>query len=140
MRNALTPRCAATVALALVGFLIIDGPVGAADRPVIVISNQALAPVRLEVHLGEQVRWRAAGGGRLRIELDDHPAAHEVIERTEEIKAVFLKPGEHSYSGTLVENGKRSFRGIVAVTGTPDTDVLPPVCSPESSRRICFEP
>ena len=140
--------CSATYASLLLTAAILAAPAHAADRPEIIVMKHELLPAHLNVHLGEQVSWRADGGGRLRIELDDHPTAHEVIERAGVIKAVFLKPGQHSYSGTLLDDGLRSFRGVVIVsenpfTGppapSPDTG-LPPVCTSESSDRICFQP
>ena len=51
----------------------------AADRPVIDVSPSGLAPERIEVHVGETIRWRAERGVRMRIEFDPHRNAHEVI-------------------------------------------------------------
>ena len=109
------------------------------DRPVVTISRQAVSPARLEVHIGEIVTWRAAGGGRLRIELDKHPDAHEVIERTGQVRGVFRQVGEHWYEGRLTDDGHRRFRGVIVVRPATAPQ-WPETCSPESSMRICFAP
>lgn len=110
----------------------------AEDRPVIVISRSALSPERLAVHVGELVRWQAAGGGRLQIDLDRHPGAHEIVTRTGEITAIFLQAGEHSYAGSLLEDGHSHFRGTIIVRKAASPWALPPTCGKESSDRICF--
>jgi len=116
------------------------GGANADDRPIVAVSREAVSPERLEVHVGEVVTWRAAGGGRLRIELDKHRDAHEVIERTGQIRGVFRQVGEHSYEGQLVENGQRRFRGVVVVRPPTTVPQWPETCGPESSTRICFAP
>ena len=110
------------------------------DRPVVLISKGGAVPPRLEVHVGEVVSWRAVSGGRLRLELDRHPSAHEVVERHGEVRGVFRKPGEHSYSGRLLDDGDTPFRGVVIVGAGREPLTLPPQCAPESSDRICITP
>jgi hypothetical protein len=126
-------------ALAALSVVIASGS-WATDEPIIQVSREALNPPRLEVHVGEVVRWRTAPGERLRIQLDDHPMAHGVIMRSGEIRAVFLKPGEHWYTGSIVYNGQKPFRGLVVVRNPDSPPHLPPLCSGESSDRICFMP
>ena len=115
-------------------------PTEAVDEPVIQVSAGSVAPARLEVHLGERVRWLGPSGQRVRIELDPHRDAHEIIVREGQIQAVFLTAGEHWYRGTLVDDGRRSFRGVVVVGEARGPVDQLPICSPESSYRVCFAP
>ena len=112
----------------------------AGDAPVITISREAMGPQQIEVHVGEQVRWRTPTGERLRIEFDAHRGAHEVVVRQDEVQAVFLGEGVHWYTGSVVSDGERLFRGVVVVK-TAEAPVDPPqTCGPESSYRVCFTP
>lgn len=124
------------IALALLGSV---ARAGAQDRPLVTISRDSLTPARLEIDVGDVVRWTARGGERLRIELDPHPDGHEVIERAGSIQAIFLKPGEHGYSGTLAGPGGRVMRGVVVVRDARASEA-PATCGPESSQRVCFAP
>ena len=128
--------------LAGVGFLIalVGGPTFAADQPVITVSCGGLTPDRIEVHVGEIVRWRAVKGVKTRLELDPHRDAHEVIERLEEIRAVFRRPGEHWYVASIVGDGHRHARGVVVVRESNGPASIPFSCGPASSDRICIEP
>lgn len=110
------------------------------DLPVIGVSPQGLTPDRIEVHVGELVRWQAAKGLRVRLEFDPHRDAHEVIERSGEIRAIFRQPGRHWYVASIVGDGHRHARGVVIVQ-EPDHPVPSPLeCGPESSPRLCFQP
>ena len=112
----------------------------ATDAPVITISREAMGPQQIEVHVGEQVRWRTPTGERLRIEFDAHRDAHEVVVRQGEVQAVFLGEGVHWYTGSVARDGERLFRGVVVVK-MPEAPVdRPPTCGPESSYRVCFWP
>jgi plastocyanin len=115
-------------------------PAGAVDEPVIQVAAGGVVPARLEVHVGERVRWRGPAGQRVQIELDPHRDAHEVVVREGEIQAVFLAPGEHWYRGTLLDDDKQSFRGVVVVGAARGPVDQLPVCSSESSYRVCFAP
>jgi len=128
--------------LAFIGLFASTGalPMEASDDPVVTISPSDLAPHRLEVHLGERVRWRASGGQRLRLELDPHHGAHEVVIKQGEIQAVFLRAGEHWYQGSLMNDGEKAFRGVVVVREAGHPLDVPRMCGPESSDRICFMP
>ena len=129
--------------LAGVGLLIalVGGPTLAADRPVITVTRDGLSPDRIEVHVGEIVQWRAVMKGlKIRLELDPHRDAHEVIERLEDIRAVFRRPGEHWYVASIVGDGHRHARGVVVVRGSNGPVSIPLVCGPASSDRICIEP
>ena len=120
----------------------VAGAVLAADQPVIDVSRSGLAPDRIEVHVGETIRWRIERGVRVRIEFDPHRNAHEVIERAREVRAVFTRAGEHWYAASIVDGGHRHARGVVVVRA-PESEsphVLYPACAPESSDRICFAP
>jgi len=121
--------------------LVVAGAI-AADRPLIDVSGAGLAPERIEVHVGEIVRWKAKGGVRMRLEFDPHRDAHEVIERAEEIRAVFTGPGEHWYVASTVGNGSRQARGVVVVrkAEADRPGAMFPACAPASSHRICFAP
>lgn len=129
---------------AIVGSLACAAAIGstvrADDRPLILVAREGVAPSRLDVHVGEVVRWRAAAGQRLIVELDAHGSAHEVIFRSGEIRAIFRRSGEHSYTVSLQENGMRSFRGVVIVRNPVKPWDIPPVCANESTARVCFEP
>ncbi|MGH9022073.1 MAG: hypothetical protein ACRDV9_03090 [Acidimicrobiia bacterium] len=129
--------CAAGVGLliALMGW-----PAFTADQPVVTVSRGGLTPDRIEVHLGEIVRWRAVKGVKIRLELDPHRDAHEVIERLEEIRAVFRRPGEHWYVASIVGHGHRNARGLVVVRESNGPASIPLVCGPASSDRICIAP
>lgn len=133
-------RCGRVFALAASLIVISTVPAAAVDEPVVILSHHNLAPQRIEVHVGERIRWRSAGGERLRLVLDAHPNAHEVIVRDGEISAVFVEPGEHWYTGSVVKDGERRFRGVVVVREREGPVGLPPVCGPGSSRVICVEP
>lgn len=115
-------------------------PSTAGDEPIITISRDAMAPPRLEVHVGEVVRWRSASGERLRLEFDPHHGAHEVIVRRSEVRVVFLREGEHWYKGRIERDGTRVFRGVVAVRAANEPVDLVPNCGPESSTRLCVAP
>lgn len=108
------------------------------DRPVVMISEDAATPKRLEVHVGEVVSWRAVRKERLRIELDDHPRAHEIIERHGEVRGIFRLPGEHSYIARAGD-GRRDVRGVIVVRESLQPGTGLPECAPESSERICFD-
>lgn len=110
------------------------------DFPVIGVSRQGLVPDHIEVHVGELVRWRAAKGVRIRLEFDPHPDAHEVVERSGEIGAVFRQSGKHWYAATIVGDGHRHVRGVVIVRERDHPAPSPIECGPESSPRICFQP
>jgi plastocyanin len=109
------------------------------DRPVIVVNPDGPIPARLEVHVGEVVSWRGRGNERLRIELDHHPNAHEIIERQGEVRGVFRRAGEHTYVAR-VGDAKREGRGVIVVRDSLRPGLSLPDCAPESSERICFEP
>jgi plastocyanin len=115
-------------------------PARAVDEPVIQVSAGRAVPARLEVHVGERVRWRGPSGQRVQIELDPHRDAHEVVVREGEIQAVFLATGEHWYRGALLDGGRQSFRGVVVVGEVRAPVDQLPICSSESSYRVCFAP
>lgn len=126
------------LAVILVGFTV--SAAGAIDVPVILVQPGRLIPERLEVHVGEVVTWRAAGGRPLRLELDPHPSGHEVVLRAGDVRAYFRKPGEHWYTVTITNGSGRSLRGTVSVReGQLGGEELL-ICGPESSGRICIEP
>lgn len=105
------------------------------------VSKEGLDPARLEIHVGEVVRWRAREGGTVRVELDMHEGAHEAIVRQKEIRAVFLEPGEHGYEAAIVGAGGKTFRGLIVVRpALGERRPLLPVCGPGSSWRICVDP
>src|SRR5262245_31948135 len=88
-------------------------------------------PARLEVGVGERVRWRAMGGQRIRLEIDAHPGRdeHEVVARQGEILAIFLTPGEHRYQATLASYGQKlwmSERGDVPFWGVVSSNPKDP--------------
>lgn len=132
------PGCA--VVVLLLAILVLGGPAAGGDEPLIRVSREGVVPTRLEVHVGEVVRWRAEGRAGVHLDMDRHPQGHEVIQRLGEVRAIFLQPGEHSYTAHLLGDGRRTFRGTVVVReGTaPAEEILR--CAPESSPRICFEP
>ncbi len=113
---------------------------GAVDAPVILVQAERLVPERLEVHLGEVVTWRAAGGRPLRLELDPHPSGHEVVVRAGEVRAYFRKPGEHWYKVTILNGPGKTLRGTVSVREGQTKGEQLLICGPESSGRICIEP
>jgi plastocyanin len=112
----------------------------ATETHVVMISARGIAPPRLAVRVGERVRW-VSGGQQLRLEFDPHENEHEVVTRAGEIQAIFLVPGEHWYEGAVGRNGETTtFQGTVVVReATRSRDALP-VCSEDSSYRICFAP
>jgi len=128
----------ASLAVVLVG-LTMSGA-GAIDAPMILVQAGRLIPERLEVHLGEVVTWRAAGGRHFRLELDPHPSGHEVVLRAGEVRAYFRKPGNHWYSVTITNGAGKPLRGIVSVREGQDKGEQLLICGPESSGRICIEP
>jgi len=106
------------LAISLLGVTV--SAAGAVDAPVILVQADRLVPERLEVHLGEVVTWRAAGGRPLRLELDPHPSGHEVVVRAGEVRAYFRKPGEHWYKVTIVNGpGKTESRIASPDLGSP---------------------
>ena len=109
----------------------------AADLPVVLVSPDGVTPARLEVHLGEIVVWRSTTGERLRVQLDDHPAAHEAAEGVGEVVGVFRRGGSHQYLVRLLPAG-RPFRGAVLVREGKDTDRARPNDCIVESDRICF--
>jgi len=126
------------LAVILLGFTV--SAAGAIDAPVILVQAERLIPERLEVHLGEVVTWRSAGGRSLRLELDPHPSGHEVVVRTGEVRAYFRKPGEHWYKVTIANGPEKSLRGTVSVREGQIGKEQPLICGSESSGRICIEP
>lgn len=93
-------RCDFAV-IALLAAVLVTPVAYADDQPVVVISAEGVTAARLEVHVGEIVSWRSAENRRLRIELDDHPGAHEIVEREGQVRGIFRKAGEHSYVAGL---------------------------------------
>jgi plastocyanin len=128
------------IALGAILTALVAEPVVAEDRPLISVSRLGLSPDRIQVHVGEVVRWRAVEGVRIRLEFDPHPDAHEVIQRAGEIRAAFKRTGEHWYVASIVGDGHQHARGLVVVRGAEGPASFPPVCGPESSERICVEP
>lgn len=112
----------------------------AADEPVVEVSREGIRPQRIEVHVGELVIWRSGKGQILRLELDPHPTAHEVVIRTTEIRAFFRKPGLHSYSIVVQGDGPREFRGLVMVREGQGPTEPTPLCAGAAFERICVEP
>jgi plastocyanin len=113
----------------------------ATDDHVVLISERGLVPSRLEVRVGERVRWQAAGGPRVRLELDPHQDEHEVVTGQGEIQAVFLTPGEHWYQVAVARNGQTTMsRGTVVVREAAGPREELPVCSGSGSTRVCFAP
>jgi hypothetical protein len=89
--------------------------------------------------LASIVRWQAAPGQAIRIELDRHPTAHERAERAGVLHAIFRKAGEQTYVVTVLPSGER-LRGIVRVGES--SGARPPAfdCGDGSSDRVCFMP
>ena len=108
------------------------------DRPVVIVSAQGVTPARLVVHAGEIVSWRGPDNRRLRIELDDHLSAHEIVEREGQVRGIFRKTGEHSYVARPGDR-LRGSRGVIVVKQSSQPPLCFPECAPESSERICFE-
>jgi len=123
-----------------VALLILAAPVFGTDQPVIAVSREALAPPVIEVHVGELIRWRAAGGEHLHLRLDAHPGAHEAVVRSGEIRAVFLLPGVHTYEVFVITDGRKALAGTVVVKEAEAAGDRPPACAPGSFREVCFEP
>jgi hypothetical protein len=124
-------------------WLLMVGSVGAAfgdDLPIVDVSRQGLIPDRIEVHVGELVRWRTVKGVRIRLEFDPHRDAHEVVERSGEVRAIFRRSGEHWYAASIVGDGHHHVRGVVIVRERDHPAPSPLECGPESSPRICFQP
>lgn len=126
--------------LLAVGFLFLAGRTFAADQPIITVGPDALVPQRIEVHVGELIRWRAPGGEHLHLRLDTHPHAHEAVVRSGEIRAVFLLPGVHTYEVLLITDGRRALAGTVIVKEAEAAVDPPRTCGPGSFKEICFEP
>jgi hypothetical protein len=128
------------VSLAVVLVGLAASAAGAIDAPVILVQPGRLNPERLEVHLGEVVIWRAAGGRQFRLELDPHPSGHEVVVRAGEVRAYFRKAGEHWYTLTITNGAGKPLRGTVSVREGQNRGEQLIICGPESSGRICIEP
>jgi plastocyanin len=126
------------LAIGLLGFTV--SAAGAVDAPVILVQAERLVPERLEVHVGEVVTWRAAGGRPLRLELDPHRSGHEVVLRTGEVRTYFRKPGEHWYKVTIVDRPGKALRGTVSVREGQIREERLLICGPESTGRICIAP
>jgi hypothetical protein len=126
------------LAISLLGATV--SAAGAVDAPVILVQADRLVPERLEVHLGEVVTWRAAGGRPLRLELDPHPAGHEIMVRAGDVRAYFRKPGEHWYTVMILNGPGKTLRGTVSVREGQAREEQQLLCGSESSGRICIEP
>ena len=63
-----------------------------------------------------------------------------MIDRANEVRATFLKPGEHTYTARLHVKGAAAFQGTVIVTPARGEPVLPLTCGQESSDEICIAP
>jgi hypothetical protein len=109
------------------------------DAPVVHVRDGRLDPARLAIHVGEVVRWQSSPRRSLRIELDPHPDAHEVAERSGNVEGMFLKSGEHSYVLTALPAGKQ-LRGTVTVREPRGAWERALDCPAGSSTRICFMP
>jgi hypothetical protein len=120
--------------------LVLAARASGANEPIITLSHHNLVPQRIEVHVGEVVRWRTAGGGRVEIRLDSHPGEHHVARRDGEVRGVFLRPGEHRYTGVINRISRRSFAGVVVVHPAQESLTLPPVCGRGSSDMLCIAP
>jgi plastocyanin len=127
-------------ALAVLAGVLTGAPASAVDSHVILVEGDRLSPERIEIDNGEMVTWRAPSGQSLHLEMDAHPAGHEVIERTTEIRAIFRLPGRHGYTVTLTSSAGARLRGVVVVRPSEPPGRPLPFCGPGSSTRICFEP
>lgn len=127
-----------TVRLSVVGvaLLMLAGHAFGADQPIITVSRESLAPRVIEVHMGELIRWQAAGGEHLHLRLDARPEAHEAVVRAGEIRAVFLVSGVHTYEVVVITDGCRALAGAVIVKEAEAAVDLPRVCGPPSFREI----
>jgi plastocyanin len=126
--------------LLAVAFFSLVVPAFGDDQPVVMVRPNTLVPQHIEVHVGELIRWRAAGGEHLHLQLDAHPNAHEAVVRSGEIRAVFLVPGVHTYEVLIMSDGRRALTGTVTVKEAQGAVDLPRTCGPGSSTEICFEP
>jgi hypothetical protein len=126
--------------LLAVGFLFLAARTFAADQPIITVGPDALAPQRIEVHVGELIRWRAPDGEHLHLRLDTHPHAHEAVVRSGEIRAIFLLPGVHTYEVLLITDGRKALAGTVVVKEAEAAVDPPRTCGPDSFKEVCFEP
>jgi hypothetical protein len=90
------------------------------------------------VHVGEIVTWQGARDAPLRIDLDRHPDAHELIERKGVIVAIFLTPGAHTYTATAGD--RPQWRGTVVVKPAEQPWSGDLECGFGSSDRICVAP
>jgi plastocyanin len=115
------------------------GRAGADDAPIVRVEDGRLNPSSLSVHVGEVVHWQAPPDRSLRIELDPHPGAHEAAERAGNVRAMFLKSGEHSYVVKVLPDG-RQLRGTVIVREPRGAWERALDCADGSSSRICFLP
>lgn len=125
--------------LLTVAVLFLAGRTFAADQPIIIVGPDALAPQRIEVHVGELIRWRAPGGEHLHLQLEAHPGAHEAVVRSGEIRAVFLLPGVHTYE-VVITDGRKVLAGTVVVKDAEGAVDLPLRCGSGSFKEICVEP
>jgi len=123
-----------------VGLLLLAARTFGVDQPIITVSQDALSPGVIEVHVGESIRWKALGGEHLHLRLDAHPAAHEAVVRSGEIKAVFLLPGVHNYEVSIIRDGRKALAGTVIVKEAEAAVERPLTCGPVSFREVCFEP
>ena len=133
---------ASTSAIVLVAIVVmLAGVASADDRPAVMVSGEGLNPRRLEVHVGEVVRWVGPAARPLRVVLDAHRDAHEVVvERVGEVRAVFRASGEHWYGVSWAGGPPNGLTGVVVVRPAVGTPALPPTCGPESSARVCIDP
>jgi hypothetical protein len=136
------PRTWLGVRWPVVGVLLLGFAINGfgADQPTIIVSREAPAPRAIEVHVGELIRWQAPGGEHLHLNLDAHPGAHEAVVRSGEIRAVFLRPGVHTYKVSVVSDRSRVLAGTIIVTQAAAPVDRPRACAPVSFREACFEP
>lgn len=123
-----------------VGLLLLAARTFGVDQPIITVSQDALLPGVIEVHVGEVISWKALGGEHLHLRLDAHPAAHEAVVRSGEIKAVFLLPGVHNYKVSVIRDGRKVLAGTVIVKEAAAAVERLLTCGPGSLREVCFEP
>jgi len=122
----------------LLAFLV-SAASAAAEREV-VISAETVDPPVLRVLPDERVLFLNRSGRSMHIDLVGDAKQHHVFRVSDEIWAIFHRPGRHAYIVHLEDPGGGLLRGVIEVTQESVSESAPPTCSTVTVMGACLEP
>lgn len=116
------------------------GPLEPAVAAEVVIQASALAPPVLAAGIGERVTFVNQSGRPVHVEFGVDPDRHHVFQVSDQIWAVFHRPGTHQYAVHITDGGIRELRGAVEIAGGTGDPSLPQCPGFATVMGTCLEP